>query len=44
MKIFLKKTDKVGIVLCKSEKYFLMDDTFIFEKFSFEKIKSETKS
>ena len=42
MKISLKKTDKIGIDLCISEKYFLIVETLILEKLSFEKIKSET--
>ena len=42
MKILLKKTDKWGIALCRSKKYFLIEDILIFEKLSFEKIRSET--
>ena len=42
MKILLKKTDKWGIALCSSENYFFIEEIFIFEKLSFEKIRSET--
>ena len=41
-KDLVKKTDKRGIALCISEKYFLIEDILIFEKFSFEKIRSDT--